>query len=216
MQQREERPDPTDQPPADTQARLLDVVFNAYDAITQTLFSASLIADVLPRMWERDPDEGRTRLNELRLLTRGALAEMRSLLLELRPAALAELDFDDLLRQLCDGFMAQAGVLVSLHLEGERDLPEQVKNGLYHLAQAALQQAVRRSADRQVDVWLACRPEGVLLTIQGAGLAENAGACLLEDCARSIGAELRVDNPPGAGPRMVISWSPAKAQVSGE
>ncbi|MCK4450594.1 MAG: PAS domain S-box protein, partial [Anaerolineae bacterium] len=61
-----------------------------HDAVTQTLFSASLIAEVLPRLWERDPDEGWRRLEELRQLTRGALAEMRTLLLELRPSALVD------------------------------------------------------------------------------------------------------------------------------
>ena len=61
-----------------------------HDAVSQTLFSASLIAEVLPRIYERDPEQGRQRLEELRQLTRGALAEMRMLLLELRPAALAE------------------------------------------------------------------------------------------------------------------------------
>ena len=30
-----------------------------HDAVTQTLFSASLIADVLPRIWERDQEQGR-------------------------------------------------------------------------------------------------------------------------------------------------------------
>ncbi|MGD2148735.1 MAG: two-component regulator propeller domain-containing protein, partial [Anaerolineae bacterium] len=48
-----------------------------HDAVTQTLFSASIIAEVLPRLWERDPGEGERRLAEVRELTRGALAEMR-------------------------------------------------------------------------------------------------------------------------------------------
>ena len=61
-----------------------------HDAVTQTLFSASLIAEVLPRLWERDADQGRVRLEELRRLNRGALAEMRTLLLELRPQAMTE------------------------------------------------------------------------------------------------------------------------------
>src|SRR5262249_16908148 len=61
-----------------------------HDAVTQTLFSASLIAEVLPRVWERDPTQGLGRLEELRRLNRGALAEMRTLLLELRPLALTE------------------------------------------------------------------------------------------------------------------------------
>ena len=54
-----------------------------HDAVTQTLFSASLIADILPRLWEQDPAQGRAGLEELQELTRGALAEMRTLLLEL-------------------------------------------------------------------------------------------------------------------------------------
>ena len=58
--------------------------------MTQALFSASLIADVLPRLWQHRPAEGRRRLEELRQLTRGALAEMRTLLAVLRPSALEE------------------------------------------------------------------------------------------------------------------------------
>jgi histidine kinase/GAF domain-containing protein len=52
-----------------------------HDAVTQTLFSASLIAEVVPRLWDRDPEEGRNRVEDLRRLTRGALSEMRTLLL---------------------------------------------------------------------------------------------------------------------------------------
>jgi signal transduction histidine kinase len=57
------------------------------DTIAQILFSAGLIADVLPRLWERDPQEGLTRQLELTLLTHRALAEVRKLLLDLRPPA---------------------------------------------------------------------------------------------------------------------------------
>ena len=49
-----------------------------HDAVTQTLFSATLIADVLPDIWDLNQDEGYKRLEELRQLTRGALAEMRT------------------------------------------------------------------------------------------------------------------------------------------
>src|SRR5512138_3291935 len=111
MQQRAERPEPSFQaqlPMAEAQARLLEAVFDAYDAVTQTLFSASLIADVLPRLWERNPEEGRRRLEELRQLTRGALAEMRTLLLELRPTALTEAALADLLKQLAEAINGRA------------------------------------------------------------------------------------------------------------
>ena len=56
---------------------------NLHDAINQSLFSAGLIAEVLPRLWERDQAEARRSLEDLRRLTRGAMAEMRALLAEL-------------------------------------------------------------------------------------------------------------------------------------
>jgi PAS domain S-box-containing protein len=67
-----------------------------HDAVTQTLFSASLTAEVLPDLWEMDEDEAKRSTEELRQLTRGALAEMRTLLLELRPAALTQTRLSDL------------------------------------------------------------------------------------------------------------------------
>jgi signal transduction histidine kinase len=52
-----------------------------HDAVTQTLFSASLIAEALPDAWRQSPEKAQRGVEELRRLTRGALAEMRTLLL---------------------------------------------------------------------------------------------------------------------------------------
>lgn len=70
---------------------------NLHDAINQSLFSAGLIAEVLPRLWERDQQEARKSLGDLRRLTRGAQAEMRSLLAELRPTTLTDSSLGELL-----------------------------------------------------------------------------------------------------------------------
>ncbi|MGD8398101.1 MAG: histidine kinase, partial [Anaerolineae bacterium] len=61
-----------------------------HDVVTQTLFSASVIAETLPRIWASNPEEVKSGIEELGRLTRGALAEMRTLLVELRPAALTD------------------------------------------------------------------------------------------------------------------------------
>ena len=83
-----------------------------HDAVTQTLFSANLIADVIPRIWKRNPEEGLQNLEELRQLTRGALAEMRTLLLEMRPESLERADIKSLLTQLADAFIGRVRVPV--------------------------------------------------------------------------------------------------------
>ena len=83
-----------------------------HDAVTQTLFSASMIADVLPIIWDKNPDQGMLRLEELRQLTRGALSEMRTLLVELRPAALVDTDLGDLIGHQVNAFIARTRIPV--------------------------------------------------------------------------------------------------------
>ena len=109
-----------------------------HDAVTQTLFSASLIAEALPTIWDRDRDKGKERLEKLRQMSRGALAEMRALLLELRPKALVETRLDDLLRQLGEAFMGREDIPVLIELDSGCDLPVEVHLAFYRIAQEAL------------------------------------------------------------------------------
>jgi signal transduction histidine kinase len=128
-----------------------------HDAVTQTLFSASLIADVLPRIWERDPDAGWSRLEEVRQLTRGALAEMRTLLLELRPTALVEAEMGELLHQLAEATTGRARVPVAVEVVGECSLPPDVKVALYRIAQEALNNVAKHAGASQAMVSLHCQ-----------------------------------------------------------
>src|SRR5262249_25508985 len=73
-----------------------------HDAVTQTLYSAKVIAEALPRLWEAPPAPVIEQLEALQMLTNGALAEMRTLLLELRPEYLINMDLESQLRQLLD------------------------------------------------------------------------------------------------------------------
>lgn len=185
-----------------------------HDAVTQTLFSSSLIAEVLPRLWERDPAEARRRLEELRQLTRGALAEMRTLLLELRPAALIEVPLGDLLRQLCDAFTGRSRVPALLTVEGQTRLPPEVQVALYRVAQEALNNIARHARARHVEVVLRCRPENVELTVRDDGCgfdpqdvsADHLGLRIMRERAAAISAQLDVESRPGHGTRVRVRW----------
>lgn len=80
----------------------LSAALEIHDLITQKLFSASLIAEVLPRLLEVNPSEGRLRLSELRELTQEAMLEMQYLLVELR-------DSDNFLKLEMEGKNAKGG-----------------------------------------------------------------------------------------------------------
>jgi PAS domain S-box-containing protein len=186
-----------------------------HDAVTQTLFSASLIADVLPRLWERNPDEGQRRLQELRELTRGALAEMRTLLLELRPSALVDAELGDLLRQLAESIIGRARVPVALEMEGECDLPAGVKVALYRIAHEALNNVAKHAGASQATVNLRCRPEQVELHVSDDGRGfdpegippESLGLGIMRERAEAIGATLTVESEIGRGTQVVVVWT---------
>jgi nitrate/nitrite-specific signal transduction histidine kinase len=189
-----------------------------HDAVTQTLFSSSLIADVLPRLWERNPEEGRRRLEELRQLTRGALAEMRTLLLELRPSALVEVELGDLLRQLSEAFTGRSRIPIELDIDEGVQIPPDVKVGLYRIAQEALNNIFKHAVASRVILILRSRPEEVELSIEDDGhgfdmsvvSADHLGLRIMHERSKEIGVELTVDSQPGAGTKVVALFKTSK------
>jgi nitrate/nitrite-specific signal transduction histidine kinase len=183
-----------------------------HDAVTQTLFSSSLIADVLPRLWERNQEEGRRRLEELRQLTRGALAEMRTLLLELRPAALVEVELGDLLRQLSEAFTGRSRIPIQLEIDGGIQIPPDVKVGLYRIAQEALNNIFKHASASKVILSLRSQPDGPELSIEDDGRgfdmsvvsSDHLGLKIMNERSKEIGVELTVDSQPGAGTKVIV------------
>ncbi|HEV7663432.1 MAG TPA: GAF domain-containing sensor histidine kinase [Chloroflexota bacterium] len=187
-----------------------------HDAVTQTLFSASLIAEVVPRIWERDPPEARQRLEELRRLTRGALAEMRTLLLELRPAALLETPLPHLLRQLAEATASRTNLNVEvLAPDGAAlPLPPEVQIALYRIAQETLSNTGKHAGASRAEIHLRQRADGVGLHLSDNGRgfdprstpSGRLGLGIMNERARAIGARLRIQSRPGAGTRIHVHW----------
>ncbi len=192
-----------------------------HDAVTQTLFSASIIADVVPRLWERNQAEGMKRLEELRRLTRGALAEMRTLLFELRPSSLTGAALEDLLKQQAEVAAGHAGIPVSLEVEGKASLPEDVKIVFYRIAQEALNNISKHSEASLAGIVLKSWTNAADGTVgsdlyirdDGRGFDPNTtkpghlGLGIMKERAESVGAVLRVGGNVGEGTEICIVWA---------
>lgn len=192
-----------------------------HDAVSQTLFSASIMAESLPRLWERDPAAVREGLVQLHQLTRGALAEMRMLLLELRPQVLTASSMADLLRQLTDAVVARTGATISLDVEELLFLPPLVKTALYRIAQEALNNVVKHAKPTQVTVSLRYVGGQVELVIADNGRGFDPaqvppgrlGLDILRERAASIGASLQIASRPDQGTQVQVTWSPEEREA---
>ncbi len=185
-----------------------------HDAVTQTLFSASLTAEVLPELWDMDVDEAKKSTEELRQLTRGALAEMRTLLLELRPAALTQTHLSELIKQLCEAFIGRSRLPITLNIEGESALPPEVQIALYRIAQESLNNVFKYARATQVDVHLFLSPATVHFEICDNGVGfdistskpTSLGMRIMHERAEAIGADFRINSTVGSGTCVEVTW----------
>ena len=185
-----------------------------HDAVTQTLFSASLVAEALPKSWHDAPPLALRGVEHVRVLTRGALAEMRTLLLELRPAALTEKPLGELLRALCTATGSRSQVPVDFELTGTCALPPEVQIALYRIAQESLNNVVKHADAGRIQVTLLCRPAAVLLAVadDGRGFAASDvapgsfGLGIMRERAEAIGARLHIRSRPGKGTLIAVRW----------
>ena len=86
-----------------------------HDSVTQALFAATLKAEALAE--GGDPGQLESLADDVRRLNRGALAQMRTLLLELRGDPLAEVPIRQLLQNAVAAAESSAGVKVTLDAE---------------------------------------------------------------------------------------------------
>jgi PAS domain S-box-containing protein len=185
-----------------------------HDAVTQTLFSASLTAEVLPDLWEMDIDEAKKSTEELRQLTRGALAEMRTLLLELRPATLTQTRLSDLIRQLCEAFIGRSRLPIKLSIDGDCTLPPEVQIAIYRIAQESLNNVFKYARATQVDVNLSISEERAHFKTCDNGIGfdmftakpTSLGLRIMRERAEAIGATLEISSQPGSGTCVEVIW----------
>ena len=186
-----------------------------HDAVTQTLFSASLTAEVLPDLWEMDVDEAKRSTEELRQLTRGALAEMRTLLLELRPATLTQTRLSDLIRQLCEAFIGRSRLPIILKIEGDCKLPPEVQVACYRIAQESLNNVFKYARATEVKVDLFISPACVRFEVCDNGIGfdlsgtkpTSLGMRIMRERAEAIGADFRISSTPGSGTCVEVTWN---------
>jgi PAS domain S-box-containing protein len=186
-----------------------------HDSVTQALFAATLKAEALTLAGDPLPDGIPQIAEEVRRLSRGALAEMRTLLLELRGEALEDVPIDQLLRHLVEAAEGRSGVNVRLtvHDDGQ---PSPVLNApIYRITQEALNNVTRHAKASKAWVDLEMAPGTVRLIVgdDGRGFDTSAyddpthmGLRSMRERAQELAAQFDVVTELGAGTVITVAW----------
>jgi PAS domain S-box-containing protein len=189
-----------------------------HDSVSQALFSMTMHARAAQlAMAQAGLDESGPlgqAINELAELTRGAMAEMRALIFELRPAALAEEGLVAALRKQAAALSAREETSITVKGPEERlDVGAGVEEHLYRIGSEALHNVVNHARASSATVCVTGQAGDLRVQVRdnGVGFDQDCehpghlGLLTMAERAEAIGAELAVSSAPGTGTTVVIS-----------
>lgn len=182
-----------------------------HDSVTQVLFSLTLNLEAAGGLLEKKPDKAASLITRSGEMAAEALAEMRSLIFELRPSALQEKGLAMALTNHVNLFRRRSGMDVTLTLDGEERLPPDEEFCLYRVAQEALTNASKHARARQVNIHYSVQPGLATLVVEDNGVGFNAkanrrshsfGVIGMRERLAAVGGTLQIESEPGHGTRI--------------
>jgi signal transduction histidine kinase len=183
-----------------------------HDSVTQNLFGVVLAAEAAATLLDRDPDEARQQLGRVQELARAGMEELRSLIFELRPAALADEGLAATLRKHLAVLRRVHHQDIALKVAGA-PRPGGANDGdVFRIAQEAVHNAVRHADADHIRVGLQARNGHLVLTVDDDGVgfdpgeaamrARRLGLTSMEERAKALGGVLTIASRPGAGTKV--------------
>ena len=184
-----------------------------HDSVTQTVFSMTLTTQSALLLLDSNPARVKAQLDRLNELAHSALAEMQTLISELRPQEPGEGGLVAALRQHLAGRHLPDGLAVSLDVKGEDSLSPGEARGLFRIAQEALNNVVKHAQATQAclrlhlaePLWVEIEDNGLGFDLKPARQGSGVGLSSMRERAAEIGWELRVTSAPGKGTRVRVS-----------
>lgn len=195
-----------------------------HDSVTQTIFSMTLTAEAAKILIDRDLEQVVIQLDKLIELAKSAFVEIRSLIFELHPTAVADHGLMPALQQHFANLESQHNLSVVLQVTGEQDLPERQAERLFYIIQEALNNVIKHAKADEARVDLQFENGHISSRVEdnGQGFDPEAidsakktmGLSSMRERVEMMGGTLIIDSRPGEGTRVNVEVPIAKEDIN--
>jgi len=185
-----------------------------HDSVTQALYGISLYAEAASGQFTRNQlDKVQQYLTDIKNTAQESLADMRLMIYELRHPLLEKEGLVSILQARLYSVEKRAGINAVLEGALQQRLPSAVEQGLYRIANEALNNALRHAHARNIRVSLLQEGPSIILEVadDGVGFAPSTaggqgrlGLTTMRERALAEGWDLSIDSAPGRGTRIKI------------
>jgi len=186
---------------------------NLHDSVSQLLYSLTLMTGTTKKMLEQGADLEAVKQSVARLgeTAHQALREMRLLLYELRPAVLDSEGLVNALQHRIGAVEKQLGVEVDLQAKELPELPNNIEDGLYHIALEALNNIVKHSGSKAATINFTSKDDFIVMEISDDGrgfetdlFQKGLGLRSMRERGQMLESEVVVESKPGEGTRVTV------------
>jgi len=184
-----------------------------HDAVSQQLFAISMMSATALKIAEKKPEQAFSLLQEISQSAARAQAEMRALLLQLRPLTLQNESLTEAISSLAVELQSKQPLQFDVDLD-QMSLPSNIENQLFRIAQEGLSNVLRHAEASKVRISIKVSEahHRVILMIEddGKGFALNEvpqssiGIRSIKERSTLIGGTAQWLSVPGKGTKLEI------------
>jgi len=183
-----------------------------HDTVAQSLYGIEQGARMALDRLDQDPARVAQPIEHVLQLAEAGQAEMRALILALRPESLESDGLVTALNRQIEALRARHGIAAQTITSDEPEASIEVKQVLHRIAQEAVHNTVKHSRARRVDVHLEAYTSGLVLQVTDDGVGFDPdesfpghfGLRSMRERALEVGGSLEVESSRGRGTRIVV------------
>ncbi len=183
-----------------------------HDAVSQQLFAIAMTTAAIKRMIERNPERAAQQIELVEEMAAGAQAEMRALLLHLRPATLQNRTLREAICELLEEMSRKHRLGITWEIEEVPGLPSGIEDHLFRILQEALSNTLRHARANHIAVKLFTQQGQVRLRVSDDGVGfdpegekmTSYGLVSMRERVTEVGGALEVYSAVGKGTQIEV------------